>query len=255
MSDQSSDINHPVNNSRMLVLDTETTGFSWESGHKIVEIGIVEMIAGKQTGNNYHVYLDPEREVDEGAEEVHGLDRENLIVLSEGKKFKDIAIELTNFMKGAHCVAHNAPFDFGHLDAEFRRLGLPEISPQVKVSDSLKLAGNLFPGRRNTLDALAKRLDVDASARDLHGALVDASILSDVYVKLISKQKEMSFSRGDSNSTTFSINNRKKVSFTPVSPELSGKLKVVSLSEEDLAKNDEMASRIQQSSGDDGFTF
>ncbi|WP_137297075.1 DNA polymerase III subunit epsilon [Psychromonas sp. SP041] len=255
MSEENNTETESIAANRVLMLDTETTGLSYESGHKIIEIGIIETINGSRTGNNFHVYLDPEREVDEEAEKVHGMDRENLVILSEGKVFKDISAELTNFVQGAHIVAHSAPFDFGHLDAECRRIGIPEISPQVKISDSLKLAGNLFPGRRNNLDGLAKRLDVDTSSRNLHGALIDASILTDVYSKLIAKQKEMGIYKSNIEETTVNIEGKKEVEFTPVLPSLAAKLRVVSLSEDDILNNELMNERIRSSSGDDGFTF
>ena len=165
---------------RELVLDTETTGIHIADGNRIIEIGIVELKNGNATGNNYHVYLDPERESEEGALEVHGWDTESLKIASEGKKFRDRATELLEYISDdSILVIHNAPFDMGYLDMEFERMGMGEkyLSQKVKVFDTLSYANIVHPGKKNNLDALCKRYKVDNSSRDLHGALLDAKLL------------------------------------------------------------------------------
>ena len=164
---------------RHIVFDTETTGLSPENGDRIVEIGCVELVNRKPTGRHLHLYLNPERESDEGALRVHGLTTE---FLSDKPKFAEVADEFLAFTAGADIVIHNAPFDMGFLDKEFSLLGLPPLKTAVAgVTDSLALAKELFPGKRNSLDALCDRLGVDNSGRTLHGALLDAELLAEQY--------------------------------------------------------------------------
>jgi DNA polymerase-3 subunit epsilon len=240
---------------RQIVLDTETTGISYENGHKIIEIGAIEYIDRKPTGRNYHVYLDPEREVDEEAEKVHGFDREELIIKSEGRVFNDIAGELFDFLKGADLIIHNAPFDMGHLDAEYRRLNLPELTGNVTITDTLVKANNMYPGRRNNLDSLAGRLGVDTTARTLHGALLDAEILADVYLLMTTKQNDLISVKQKQPVVEIPTGDVKKVHFTPVSADISTKLRVVKSGNNDLENHKEMIGRIEESSGESGLSF
>lgn len=170
---------------RLIVLDTETTGLSAESGDKIIEIGAVELINRKLTHNNYHVYLDPEREVDAEAESVHGLNRDSLIQLSGGKKFKDNASDFLKFVRGngqkTTVIIHNAAFDTSFLDMELKTIGSASFSEQFSILCSLKYAQSKNPRSRNNLDALCKRYGIDNSGRELHGALLDSEILAEVF--------------------------------------------------------------------------
>lgn len=168
---------------RQIMLDTETTGLSPQTGDRIVEIGCVELLHRKLTGNNKHFYLNPERDSDEGALKVHGLTTE---FLSDKPKFSQIADDFLDYIAGAdEIIIHNAPFDVGFLDAELQRAGKNRwTSYAFKVVDSLAMAKLQYPGKRNSLDALCDRLGVDNSGRKLHGALLDAELLADVYIGL-----------------------------------------------------------------------
>jgi DNA polymerase-3 subunit epsilon len=175
---------------RQIVLDTETTGLEPEHGHRIIEIGAVEMVDRRLTGRDYHVYINPERDIEDGALEVHGLTEE---FLSDKPRFAEIADELRAFVEGAELVIHNAPFDLGFLDYEFRLMGhgSPEFSATVEVLDTLELARDLHPGQRNNLDALCRRYEIDNSSRTLHGALLDAGILAEVYLAMTGGQTDL----------------------------------------------------------------
>ncbi|NTF17312.1 DNA polymerase III subunit epsilon [Agrobacterium rubi] len=165
---------------RIVVLDTETTGFYANKGDRIVEIGAVEFIGNRETGRTYHQYINPMgRRVDPGALEVHGLTDD---FLKDKPSFRMIAQAFLEFIRGAKLVIHNAKFDMGFLNAELEKLGLPPL--ENEVCDSLSVARKMYPGQRNTLDALCSRLGVDNSGRDLHGALIDASLLGQVFVKM-----------------------------------------------------------------------
>lgn len=173
---------------RYVVLDTETTGMPVTDGHRIIEIGCVEVIERKLTGRHYHVYLQPDREIDEGAIAVHGITND---FLQDKLRFKDIADEFFEFIDGAELVIHNAEFDLGFISNEFELIGQSEraeIKRHCTVLDTLKLARDRHPGQRNTLDALCSRYDVDNSGRELHGALLDAEILADVYLAMTGGQ-------------------------------------------------------------------
>lgn len=167
---------------RQIVLDTETTGLSAADGDRIIEIGCVELLNRKLTGNNRHFYLNPERDIHEDALRVHGI---SLEFLADKPKFADIAPDLLDYLNGAELIIHNAPFDIGFLDEELKRLGHERMrSVATLVIDTLVMAKELFPGKRNGLDALCDRLGVDNSGRTLHGALLDAELLADVYIHL-----------------------------------------------------------------------
>lgn len=167
---------------RQLILDTETTGLNARTGDRIIEIGCVELMNRRLTGNNLHFYVNPERDSDPGALAVHGLTTE---FLSDKPRFAEIAAELQDFMQGADLIIHNAPFDLGFLDVEFALLGLASFSSQCgEVIDTLVRAKAMFPGKRNSLDALCDRFGVDRSNRTFHGAKLDAQLLADVYINL-----------------------------------------------------------------------
>jgi len=176
---------------RQIVLDTETTGLEVAQGHRVIEIGCVELRNRRATGNHFHRYLNPERDIDAGARAVHGLSREDLA----GKpRFAEIADEFTRFISGAELIIHNASFDVGFLDAELARLpGEPplRIGTLCQVLDTLGMARAMHPGQRNNLDALCKRYGIDNSHRELHGALLDARILTDVYLAMTGGQSAL----------------------------------------------------------------
>ena len=173
--------------SRQIVLDTETTGLEPSQGHRIIEIGCVELINRRLTGNNYHQYLQPDREIDEGALQVHGISN---AFLKDKPRFSDVVGDLMSYLKGAELVIHNAPFDVGFLDHELKRVGKEQgvIADHCGIIDTLVMARKMHPGQKNNLDALCKRYDVNNTQRELHGALLDAEILSDVYLRMTGGQ-------------------------------------------------------------------
>ena len=176
---------------RQVILDTETTGLDWRKGNRVVEIGCVEILERRPTGRTFHYYLNPDREFEPGAQEVTGL---SLDFLADKPRFADIAEDFIAFIDGAELVIHNATFDIGFLDAELAQLeGYGKVLDRCTVEDTLLMARQRFPGQRNSLDALCKRLGVDNSHRQLHGALLDAQILLDVYLALTSGQGEIGF--------------------------------------------------------------
>lgn len=167
---------------RQIVLDTETTGLSADSGDRIIEIGCVELLNRKLTGNNLHYYVNPERDSHEDALKVHGISNE---FLRDKPKFAAIVDELLDYLRDAELIIHNAPFDMSFLNKELERLGRPPLNTVIaRVTDSLVMAKEMFPGKRNGLDALCDRLGVDNSGRTLHGALLDAELLADVYINM-----------------------------------------------------------------------
>ncbi|NIM41366.1 MAG: DNA polymerase III subunit epsilon [Hydrogenophaga sp.] len=181
---------------RQIILDTETTGLSAENGDRIIEIGCVELINRKFTGNNLHHYVNPERDSHEDALKVHGISND---FLRDKPKFAAIAEELVEYLRGAEIIIHNAPFDVAFLNMEFRRLGLPLVKDIVaSVLDTLVMAKEMYPGKRNGLDALCDRLGVDNSGRTLHGALLDAELLADVYINMTRGQDALLIEVSDS---------------------------------------------------------
>ncbi|MFL0809392.1 MAG: DNA polymerase III subunit epsilon [Agarilytica sp.] len=180
---------------RQIVLDTETTGLEPSDGHKIIEIGCVELVDRRLTGKHYHQYIKPNREIDEGAIEVHGITNE---FLDDKPVFKEIASDFIEFIGSSDLIIHNAPFDLGFLDHELRQIDTQHrpLSEGCKIIDSLVLARKKHPGQKNNLDALCKRYEVDNSARDLHGALLDAEILADVYLLLTGGQRKLALGSG-----------------------------------------------------------
>jgi DNA polymerase-3 subunit epsilon len=177
---------------RQIVLDTETTGLEVQRGHRLIEIGCVELSERRPTQNRFHVYLNPDRAIDEGARAVTGISDEFLL---DKKRFREVAHEFVEFIRGAEIIAHNAEFDVGFIDAELSMAG-PEfgrLSDHVTVLDSLALAREKFPGQRNSLDALCRRLGIDNSHRELHGALLDAQLLAEVYLSMTAGQGMLGF--------------------------------------------------------------
>jgi DNA polymerase-3 subunit epsilon len=180
---------------RQIVLDTETTGLSAENGDRIIEIGCVELLNRKLTGNNLHFYVNPERDSHEDALKVHGISNE---FLRDKPKFAAIADQLLDYLLDAEVIIHNAPFDISFLNKEMERLGRPPMKTVIgKVTDSLVMAKEMFPGKRNGLDALCDRLGVDNSGRTLHGALLDAELLADVYINMTRGQDALLMDLGD----------------------------------------------------------
>lgn len=176
---------------RQIFLDTETTGLEPSQGHRVIEIGCVELINRKLTGHNWHFYLNPEREIDDQAFEVHGLSSE---FLSDKPKFIEVADDFLQYITGAELIIHNAPFDVGFLDHELKLIqhDCQHLSELSSISDSLLMARQKYPGQKNNLDALCKRLEIDNTARTLHGALLDAEILADVYLAMTGGQVMLS---------------------------------------------------------------
>jgi len=177
---------------RQIILDTETTGLEWKKGNRVVEIGCVELLERRPTGNTYHQYINPQREFEQGAAEVTGL---SLEFLADKPLFADIADDFLAFIDGAELIIHNATFDIGFLDYELSLLGerYGRMHDRVQVEDSLLMARQRFPGQRNSLDALCKRLGVDNAHRQLHGALLDAQLLCEVYLYMTAGQGEIGF--------------------------------------------------------------
>ena len=174
---------------RQIFLDTETTGLNAESGDRIIEIGCVELLNRRFSGNNLHFYLNPERSSHEDAVKVHGLTDE---FLADKPLFSAVVDDLMDYVAGAEILIHNAAFDIGFLNAELRRLGRPDFESQVEaISDTLLMAREMFPGKSNSLDALCKRLEVDNTSRSLHGALLDAGLLAEVYIRMTRGQDSL----------------------------------------------------------------
>jgi len=179
---------------RQVVLDTETTGLEVSKGHRIIEIGCVELINRRRTGENWHQYIQPDRDIDEAAQDVHGITGK---MLADKPRFADIAEAFIEFVSGAELIIHNADFDVGFLDNEFHCAGLnsTRMASVCTVIDTLHMAREIHPGQRNSLDALCKRYGVDNSGRDYHGALLDAQLLADVYLAMTGGQGALSFER------------------------------------------------------------
>lgn len=178
---------HPAH--RQVVLDTETTGLEVGEGHRIIEIGCIELVKRRFTRNDFHQYLNPDREIDEGAVDVHGLTTH---FLANKPRFAEIAKDLWAYLEGAELLIHNAPFDMGFLDSEFAKAGFEcRLSEVCTVTDTLTMARQQMPGQRVSLDALCKRFSVDNSGRDFHGALLDARLLADVFLTMTGGQSDL----------------------------------------------------------------
>ncbi|TGN41612.1 DNA polymerase III subunit epsilon [Marinobacter confluentis] len=225
---------------RQIVLDTETTGIDPAEGHRIIEIGCVEMIERQLTGRHYHVYINPEREVEAEAITIHGITNE---FLADKPIFSDVADEFFEFIKGAELVIHNAAFDIGFMDAEFARLkSKRKTTEHCSVVDSLAIARKKHPGQKNNLDALCKRYGVDNSSRDLHGALLDAEILADVYLLLTGGQTALSLDANSDNAGGVQAIRRVDASRQP--------LPVISASDEEEEAHREFMAALAARAGD-----
>lgn len=233
----------PVSLMRQVVLDTETTGLEAEAGHRIIELGCVELLNRRITDNRFHRYVNPERPVDQGALQVHGLDDR---FLASQPRFADIVEEFLGFVDGAELVIHNADFDVGFINAELGRLNAgtsPHIGERCQVLDTLALARRLHPGQRNSLDALAKRYSVDNSRRELHGALLDAEILAEVYLAMTGGQVTLSLDGGHAESVAAGV-----FEFDPI--ERDGLTLVVSAATaEEVRAHQTMLARIRDRCG------
>ncbi len=225
---------------RQIVLDTETTGLEPAQGHRIIEIGCVEIINRRTTQVRFQRYLNPEREIDDGALQVHGITQE---FLASKPHFPDIAEDLLEFIRGSELIIHNAPFDVAFLNLEFARLGAGwgRIDQYCTVMDTLELARQLHPGQRNSLDALCKRYDVDNSQRNLHGALLDAEILAEVYLGMTGGQTAL-FSDADPSLPTAASAARALRGDPPP-------IKVATASPEELAAHARRLEQIDRASG------
>ena len=221
---------------RRVVLDTETTGLEPGEGHRIIEVACIEMYDRRPTGRHFHRYVNPERAVDLAASQVHGMTAEDL---SDKPRFADIADELLDFLQGAELLIHNAAFDVGFLDAELERAGRPRVSEVCTVTDTLGFARDLNPGKRNSLDALCERYGVDHSRRTLHGALLDAQLLADVWVAMTRGQETLDIMLAVVDAKTLAEHEMQ----APVD------LTVVHADEAELARHAAMCERLQKASG------
>ena len=198
---------------RQVVLDTETTGLEVQRGHRLIEIGCIELAERRPTGNRFHVYLNPDRAIDEGARAVTGISDE---FLADKKRFGEVAREFLDFIRGAEIIAHNAEFDVGFIDNELGLAGdLGKLADHATVLDSLALAREKFPGQRNSLDALCRRLGVDNSHRELHGALLDAQLLAEVYLAMTAGQGLLGFGEETAEQVTRVVSARVQITVRP----------------------------------------
>jgi len=222
---------------RQIVLDTETTGLEPEQGHRVIEIGCVELENRELTGRHYHVYINPEREVEDSAVEVHGITNE---FLADKPVFRDVAEDFLAFIRGAELVIHNAPFDVGFMDHEFNLLneGYPLTRDVCGVTDSLVLARKKHPGQKNNLDVLCRRYGIDNSNRELHGALLDAEILAMVYLAMTGGQTALSLDEGDAGQAVGSEIERLSTDRKP--------LPVLEASEEEAQRHREFLDRMAE---------
>ena len=231
---------------RQIVLDTETTGLEVALGHKIIEIGAIEMIDRKFTGRHFHKYLNPEREIDDGAKEVHGIPE---AFLADKPKFADIWEELERFLDGAELIIHNAVFDISFLDSEIRALVRQGLAPQRKIEDfcgvidSLAIARQKHPGQKLNLDALCRRYAVDNSQRQLHGALLDAEILADVYLLMTGGQTNLFGGGNNANDDPASHNDNQIDQSWEIPP-----LKQIMASVDDIASHEKMLDLLAERS-------
>jgi len=223
---------------RQIVLDTETTGLSAEAGDRIIEIGCVELLNRKLTGNNLHYYLNPERDSHEDALRVHGISNE---FLRDKPKFAEVAEEILAYLEGAELIIHNAAFDVGFLNKELERLGKPPLASFVSgIIDTLALAKEMYPGKRNSLDALCDRLGVDNSGRTLHGALLDAELLADVYILLTRGQDALLIDVADD---TRRADRYERIDLSQF------ELPVLQASAQELAAHEEVLAQLDKASG------
>lgn len=222
---------------RQVVLDTETTGLDPALGHRIIEVACVEMVNRRLTHNNFHKRIHPEREIDQGAIDVHGITLDDLV---DEPKFSEIADEFLRYVDGAELIIHNAPFDVGFLNAELRRINKPPVTANCTVTDTLAMAKELHPGKRNNLDALCDRYQVDNSARTVHGALLDAELLSDVYIAMTRGQDSLAIGLDTAGATA---NSSVALTARPA------KLKVLRADARELELHAKIVAAVDESSG------
>lgn len=227
---------------RQIVLDTETTGLEPQQGHKVIEIGCVELVNRRLTGRHYHQYINPGREVDQGAMEVHGITNE---FLADKPRFAAICDDFWDFIRGAQLVIHNAPFDVGFINHEFAQLGKAPLQGECDVLDTLALARQKHPGQKNNLDALCKRYGIDNSHRDLHGALLDAEILADVYLLMTGGQTALALS---TESQDASRERGEGDTFGRISSDRA-RLRVIKASDDELTLHQQKLEAIKASAG------
>jgi DNA polymerase-3 subunit epsilon len=227
---------------RQIVLDTETTGLDPQQGHRIIEIGCVEIVQRRLTGKHFHRYIKPDRDVDEGALQVHGISN---AFLADKPEFVEIVEGFLKFVSGAELLIHNAPFDTGFIDAELAKLGpqYGRISDHCLVTDTLAMARHKHPGQRNSLDALCKRYEVDNSQRELHGALLDAEILADVYLLMTGGQTDLGL-QADEDTNYGAAQEVKRVERRGL------RLPLLLPTADELEAHQKLLSRIHKSSGD-----
>jgi DNA polymerase III subunit epsilon len=224
---------------RQIILDTETTGLSADNGDRIIEIGCVELVARKLTGNNLHFYLNPGRDSHPDALRVHGISNE---FLQDKPKFEAVAQELLDYLRGADLIIHNAPFDLGFLNKELELTGRPPLKEFVgNITDTLVMAKEMYPGKRNSLDALCDRLEVDNSGRTLHGALLDAELLADVYINLTRGQDALLVVEEDTQTNGGMHHHTTDLRAIT--------LPVLTASEEELATHEALLAQIDKASG------
>ena len=222
---------------RQIILDTETTGLDPRQGHRIIEVAGVEVVNRRLTNRHFHQYINPDRDIDEGAQAVHGISREFLL---DKPRFSDIAGSFLDFIDGAELVIHNAPFDVGFLNAELALIGKGPVTDFCEtVTDTLKMARDNYPGKRNSLDALCERLEIDNSHRNLHGALLDAELLAEVYLMM---------TRGQDGLAMVFEESEQSVAFSGDISRLS-QLKVYAASAEDLQVHQQLLEEIHKESG------
>jgi len=231
---------------RQIILDTETTGLDPAQGHRIIEIGAVEMVNRRLTGNRYHQYLNPDREIDAGAIEVHGITNE---MLADKPRFGDVVDDFLAFVRGAELVIHNAPFDTGFINHECRLLnpGAEAIEQACTVLDTLKLARKMHPGQKNDLDSLCRRYSVDNSNRTLHGALLDAEILADVYLAMTGGQTTLFQEQGNAGRTGGARTTADRAGSRFQRPSVP--IVVQPPTAEELAEHEKMMAEIDKASG------
>ena len=223
---------------RQIILDTETTGLDFKTGHRIIEIGCVEIINRKFTGNEYHTYINPDRDSDEGALRVHGLTTEFLL---DKPRFSDIYEEFINFIKNSELLIHNAEFDIGFLDNEINLVSKdlnPVEKEVIKITDTLQIAREKHPGQRNSLDALVNRYEISGYDRELHGALLDSKILGDVYLSMTGGQSDLDFTTNE--------NHEKNSEAVKEKSTTRKKLKVVKVSTKEKARNLEYLDKMKE---------
>lgn len=230
---------------RQIVLDTETTGLSPEKGHRIIEIGCVEIINRRMTDNHYQVYINPEREIERAAQEVHGISNE---FLEDKPLFEDIVEGFIQYVDGAELIIHNAPFDVGFINHEFKRLksGIAKIDGACSIIDTLVMARERHPGQRNNLDALCKRYGIDNSKRDLHGALIDADLLARMYLTMTSGQEGLFASVSESNDQD--VHHQSKVNAGALQKS-NRTLRVIKASNEELTEHDKILKILEDKKG------